>query len=97
MARWRNCGCAYCRTRGLMGPAILITIGVLFFIGQYSWNYDFGRTWPVILIVIGVVKLIGDTASTEGHVDARTAWQTQPPPGQQPPIVPPPPSAPPLS
>lgn len=96
MSRWRNCGCAYCRTRGLMGPAILITIGVLFFIGQYSWQYSFDRTFPIILIVIGVVKLISDTASTEGHVDARTAWQTTPP-GQQPPIVPPPPPAPPLS
>lgn len=90
MSRWRNCGCGYCRTRGLMGPAILITIGVLFFIGQYSWRYSFADTWPIILIVVGVVKLISDTASTEGHVDARTAWQTQPP--QQPPA---PPSAPP--
>lgn len=94
MSRWRNCGCAHCRTRGLMGPAILITIGVLFFVGQYSWQYSFDRTFPIIIIVIGVVKLISDTASTEGHVDARTAWQT--PPGEQPHIVPPPPpSAPP--
>lgn len=95
MSRWRNCGCAYCRTRGLMGPAILITIGVLFFIGQYTWQYGFDRTWPIILIVIGAVKLLSDTASSEGHVDPRTQWQ---PPTQQPPIQPPPPpSAPPLS
>jgi hypothetical protein len=95
MARWRSCGCAYCRTRGLMWPAILITAGVLFFIGQYNWQYDFERTWPVILIIIGVVKLLSDTASTEGHIDARTQWQT--PPGQQPsppppPMTPPPPT-----
>lgn len=91
MARWRNCGCARCSAHGLMGPAILITIGVLFFIGQISWNYDFGRTWPVILIVIGIVKLLSDTASTEGHVNP---WDRQPAPpqGGQ---APPPPTAPP--
>ncbi len=94
MSRWRNCGCAYCRTRGLMGPAILITIGVLFFIGQYSWQYSFDRMWPVILIVIGGVKLISDMASTEGHIDPRTQWQT-PPTQQAPPPPPPPPSSPP--
>lgn len=92
MARWRNCGCMRCRTHGLMGPAILITIGVLFFIGQISWNYDFGRTWPVILIVIGIVKLLSDTASTEGHV---LPWQTPPAPPQSGSQVPPPPAAPP--
>jgi hypothetical protein len=94
MSRWRNCGCAYCRTRGLIGPAIIITVGVLFFIGQYSWQYSFDRTFPIIIIVWGVLKLISDSASTQGHVDPRTQWQT--PPTQQPPIVPPPPpSAPP--
>jgi hypothetical protein len=99
MARWRHCGCAYCRTRGLMGPAILITIGVLFFIGEYSWQYSFDRMWPIIFIVVGAVKLISDTASTEGHIDARTQWQAQVPPAQQPPSPPPPPSStpPPLS
>lgn len=89
MSRWRNCGCGYCRTRGLMGPAILITIGVLFFIGQYSdWRYTFDRTWPVILIVIGVVKLLSDTVSAEGHIDPNTAWQN-PPTSQAPPPPPP--------
>lgn len=85
MARWRNCGCARCRTHGLMGPAILITVGVLFFIGQYNWDYGFGRTWPVILIVIGVIKLLSDSMSATGHVDP---WQT-PPPSQTPPPAPP--------
>lgn len=92
MARWRNCGCAYCRTRGLMGPAVLITIGVLFFIGQYTWQFGFDRTWPILIIVIGAVKLLSDTASTEGHIDPRTQWQQTSPPTQQPPT---PPTAPP--
>ncbi len=64
-----RCTCARCRMRGLMGPAILITIGVLFLIQQFSNRVSFGELWPVILIVIGAVKLIEATASTEGHVD----------------------------
>ncbi len=52
-----------------MGPVILITVGVLFLIGQYSGRYSFGELWPVILIVIGAIKLLEATASTAGHVD----------------------------
>lgn len=92
MSYWRSCNCARCRIRGLTGPAILITIGVIFFIGQYSWDYSFGRLWPVILIVYGVIRLLSDTASMEGHVD-RTGWQVSPPgaPPQNPPQPPQPP------
>ncbi len=64
-----RCTCARCRLGGLMGPAILITIGVLFLIQQFSNRISFGELWPVILIVIGGVKLLEATASTEGHVD----------------------------
>jgi len=62
-----RCTCARCRMSGLMGPVILITIGALFLIGQYSGRYTFGQLWPVILIVIGLVKVLESTASTEGH------------------------------
>lgn len=86
MSYWRSCNCNRCRMRGLMGPAVLITIGVIFFIGQYHWQYSFHRLWPVILIVVGVVKLLSETASAEGHVD-RSAWQAPP---QNPPQPPPP-------
>lgn len=83
MARWRNCPCARCRTHGLMGPAILITVGLLFFIGQMSWNYSFDRTWPIILIVIGAVKLLSDSASTAGHIEPGSPMPA--PPASQPP------------
>lgn len=63
-----RCTCARCRLHGLMGPAILITIGVLFLIQQFSNRITFGELWPVILIVIGAVKLLEATASTAGHV-----------------------------
>jgi hypothetical protein len=50
-----------------MGPAVLITLGVLFLIGQYS-RYSFGELWPILLIVIGAVKVAEALAPTEGHV-----------------------------
>ena len=78
-----RCACRRCACRGLMGPAILITIGVLFLLDR--WRGEFFRfhyTWPVILLVIGFIKLAESFASTEGHVGA-----FQPPqvPGSQPP------------
>ena len=45
------------RHGGLMGPVVLITIGVLFLAGQMGWGYSFRKLWPVLLIVIGLVKL----------------------------------------
>ena len=67
MNTWRHCNCPRCRTHGLMGPAILITLGVLFLAGEYS-QYSFGELWPIILIVIGAVKVAEALASNEGHV-----------------------------
>jgi hypothetical protein len=61
------CRCAQCRIRGLMWPVVLITIGVLFLIGQYS-RYGFFDLWPVILIVIGAVLVAQALVSREGHI-----------------------------
>lgn len=61
------CVCEQCRTRKLMGPAILITLGIIFLLDNVS-NIEFHRTWPAILLVIGVVKLMQSNASSAGHV-----------------------------
>jgi len=63
----KGCPCARCRTRRIMGPAMLLTIGILFLLENLNIAY-FGRTWPVILLVIGAVKLMQGSASVEGHV-----------------------------
>ncbi len=68
MSNGAKCKCARCTCRGLMGPAVLITLGALFLVGRLSWGYSFHDLWPVLLIVIGLVKLAGAFASTEGHV-----------------------------
>lgn len=69
MANATRCRCGRCMTRSFMGPAVLITIGVLFLIGQMYPDYGFlHRTWPVLLLVIGAVKLAEALVSNEGHV-----------------------------
>ena len=62
-----GCGCERCGRRGLMGPVILITIGGIFMLQQFTWRLGIGELWPVILIVIGVMKLLEFSASTQGH------------------------------
>lgn len=62
-----SCRCAHCRVRGLMGPIVLITVGVLFLIGEYS-RYQFWELWPILLIVIGAVLVGQSLVSREGHI-----------------------------
>ncbi|HXJ89638.1 MAG TPA: DUF5668 domain-containing protein [Candidatus Binatia bacterium] len=62
-----GCVCERCRTRKLMGPAILVTIGILLLL-ENTTEINFGRTWPAILLVIGVVKLVQSNASYTGHI-----------------------------
>ena len=54
-------GMAQKRRGGLMGPVVLITIGVLFLAGKLGLGYGFHQLWPVLLIVIGLVKLFEST------------------------------------
>ncbi|MBV9087153.1 MAG: hypothetical protein JOY79_06690 [Acidobacteriaceae bacterium] len=51
-----------------MGPAVLVTLGVLFLIGELS-PFRFHNTWPVLLIVIGVVKVLQWSSPPSGHID----------------------------
>ena len=53
-----------------MGPAVLITLGVLFLLAQVSSTYwlNFDRTWPALLIVIGLVSFLRHSAPVNGHV-----------------------------
>jgi hypothetical protein len=82
------CRCQRCRTRKLMGPAILITIGVLFLLDSTS-RVGFDKTWPAILLVVGVVKLMQSNASAEGHIGRLrpgtppSVPPSAPPPGAQ--------------
>ena len=80
--RNRDCPCQRCKTRGLLGAAVLITIGVLFMIQNFT-PISFDDTWPVILIVIGVFLYLGRTAPTDGHIAPYyLAGPVVPPPAQ---------------
>jgi Domain of unknown function (DUF5668)/B-box zinc finger len=63
----RTCSCGRCRTRWLMGPAMVLTTGVLMLL-QSTDVADLGRTWPAWLLVVGIVKLLQSSASSQGHV-----------------------------
>jgi hypothetical protein len=78
------CVCERCRTRKLMGPAILVTLGILFLLDNLS-SVDFGKTWPAILLVIGVVKLVQSNASYTGHIGPLPPGIAGYPPGPPPP------------
>ena len=56
------------------GPIILITIGVLFALDNFT-RYGFHQTWPVILIVVGVLTLLA-RASRAGSAPGSTSGPT---------------------
>jgi Domain of unknown function (DUF5668) len=93
-----HCSCSRCRAHGFMGPAVLITLGVLFLLDQVSRVHwlDFGSTWPALLIVIGLIMFLQHNASVAGHVPREygagpPAWQAQGQPYGTPPYPPQPP------
>src|SRR3954471_9890362 len=60
--------------RSLAGPFVLITIGVLFLLGnlgvldKYTLFNGFAKYWPLLLIIWGVIKLVeGWQAQREGY------------------------------
>jgi len=63
----RRCGCGQCRVRRLTGPIIVITIGVIFLVHQYT-SYGMGTLWPLLLIVPGVILVAASFASDAGHI-----------------------------
>ena len=80
------CACENCRTRKLMGPALLVTVGVMFLLHSVT-EIGIGKTFPAILLAIGVVKLMQSNASYNGHVGPLPGPSGYPP-------TPPPPSGP---
>ena len=80
MSTQGRCRCQSCTIRGLMGPAILITLGILFLLHQVRrGNFDFGNTWPIVLVVIGVLLLGSSLAPRDGHFEIQDTGATPPP------------------
>lgn len=89
-----RCHCQSCTIRGMMWPAILITLGILFLLARvHGGHFDFNNTWPALLVVIGLILLASSMAPRDGHVEPPPPPIAVPPP---PPAIPPgnPPQAP---
>jgi hypothetical protein len=66
-----------------MGPAVLVTLGVLMLLSEFG-TIRFHYTWPVLLIVIGLVKVYQTTTSNEGHQVYGQGYPPQVPPPTDP-------------
>jgi len=69
-----TCTPGSCNPRTLMGPAVLVTLGILFLVESLG-GPGFGRTWPVLLLVIGAIKLLS------GNVFGTSSQPPAPPSG----------------
>jgi hypothetical protein len=88
MSAQPRCTCSRCTIRGLMGPTVITTLGVLFLLSELlHGTFSFVRTFPVLLIVIGAILLASAVAPMEGHIDSPAA--------PVPPVAPNPPAPPP--
>jgi hypothetical protein len=79
MSDREKCNCQSCMIRSFIGPAVVITVGVLWLLSEVQGGrFYFGSTWPVILIVIGLLHLASSMASRDGHVSAPPAIPAPP-------------------
>jgi len=84
----RTCNCGRCSTRWLMGPAMVLTTGVLLLLQSLDIA-ELDRTWPAWLLVVGIVKLLQSSASSAGHIGPLppappSVAPPQPPPSSDP-------------
>jgi hypothetical protein len=64
--------------RGLRGPVMVITVGVLFALNNFT-PYRFEETWPVLIIVAGLVSLLGRAVAPPPMVPPPPYTTYQPP------------------
>src|SRR5579885_10310 len=89
-----HCPFSRCTIRRLMGPAVLITIGLLLLLQETGRGSAFhiNNTYPVILIVMGAILLASALAPMTGHVYAPLPpgppSYVPPAPGSHPPAPP---------
>jgi hypothetical protein len=65
-----RCKCPRCTIRSMRGPAVIITLGVLFLLQEMRGDFfAFHHTWPILLVVMGIVSLASSLAPMDGHVE----------------------------
>jgi hypothetical protein len=76
-----RCRCPRCTIRALVGPAMIVTVGVLFLLQQMRGGYfEFGNTYPVILVVMGAILLASSLAPMDGHINTNVPQVPPAPP-----------------
>ena len=81
MSTQPRCTCSRCTIRGLMGPAIITTLGILFLLSELQDGMlSFRHTFPIILIVIGAINLASAVAPMDGHIGTPVTPSGTPPP-----------------
>lgn len=56
----------HCRVGGLIVPMMLIAVGTLFLIAEYT-RFSFLDLWPVLLIILGGILVCQAMVSRESH------------------------------
>jgi Domain of unknown function (DUF5668) len=83
-----RCHCRSCTIHSLVGPSVVITVGVLFLLHEMNGgHFSFMHTWPVLLVVIGLVHLASAFAPRDGHIDTCSVPLAAAP-GAPPPVPP---------
>lgn len=96
----KGCPCQRCRAQCMMGPAVLVTIGVIGLLDSFHEVGFFGYVGG-ILLVVGGIKLLQGTSSMEGHIPGLANCATPtggavlptPPIAPAPPVTPVPPTS----
>ena len=78
-----------CLLRAIKGPVMMITVGVLFALDNFS-PLSFHRTWPVLIVVVGLLSLGKRNPAFQGRVRYQATWGPPRPPFPPPPPPPPP-------
>jgi len=61
----------------MMGPAVIITIGLLLFFNQFHYYGRFWHNlWPILLIVIGGIRLMGNAVIKHSPVSSASGDDT---------------------
>ena len=84
----RECRCSRCRTRSFFWPVMMITVGVLATLDEFT-GLRWHQTWPILLIVVGLVKILSSNADPAGHVPPQMAMPVPVVPPVEPPQAPP--------
>jgi hypothetical protein len=68
-----------CLLRAIKGPVMMITVGVLFALDNFT-PFSFHRTWPVLIVVVGLLSLGKRSAPYRGSVRYQAKWGPPRPP-----------------